>query len=102
MQLAHRGVDDRLQAWLLAELIRYLEHPRSGAAGFDDMGLGWVPVREAVAAGTLRPTDRKIDSVVASWDRLVRHLCLRLTGQLGVSVAPVFPRRVARDAQARA
>lgn len=102
MQLAHRGVDDRLQAWLLAELIRYLEHPRSGAAGFDDMGLGWVPVREAVAAGTLRPTDRKIGSVVASWDRLVRHLCLRLTGQLGVTVAPVFPRRVARDAQARA
>ena len=38
MQLAHRGVDDRLQAWLLAELIRYLEHPRSGAASFDDMG----------------------------------------------------------------
>ncbi|MBW0119009.1 hypothetical protein, partial [Pseudonocardia abyssalis] len=102
MQLAHRGVDDRMQAWLLAELIRYLEHPRSGAAGFDDMGLGWVPVREAVAAGTLRPTDRKIGGVVASWDKLVRHLCLRLTGQLGVTVAPVFPRRVARDAAARA
>lgn len=102
MQLAHRGVDDRMQAWLLAELIRYLEHPRSGAAGFDDMGLGWVPVREAVAAGTLRPTDRKIGGVVASWDKLVRHMCLRLTGQLGVAVAPVFPRRVARDAAARA
>lgn len=101
MQVAHRGVDDRLQAWLLAELIRYLEHPRSGAAGFDDMGLGWVPVREAVAAGTLRPTDRKITGVVESWDRLVRHLCLRLTGQLGVTVAPVFPRRVARDVTAR-
>lgn len=101
MQVAHRGVDDRLQAWLLAELIRYLEHPRSGAAGFDDMGLSWVPVREAVAAGTLRPTDRKITGVVESWDRLVRHLCLRLTGQLGVTVAPVFPRRVARDVSAR-
>jgi stress response protein SCP2 len=38
MQLAHRGLEDRLQAWVLAELIRYLEHPRSGAATFDDMG----------------------------------------------------------------
>ena len=30
MQLAHRGVEDRLRAWLLAELIRYLEHPPVG------------------------------------------------------------------------
>ena len=59
MQLAHRGVEDRVQAWLLAELIRYLEHPRSGAAGFDDMGAAWVPVREAVAASTLRATDTR-------------------------------------------
>lgn len=101
MQLAHRGVDDRLQAWLLHELIRYLEHPRSGAAGFDDMGPAWVAVRDAVAAGTLRTTDRKAAAVVASWDRLVRHLCLRLTGELGVAVAPVVPRRVAKDVAAR-
>lgn len=102
MQVAHRGVDDRLQAWLLAELIRYLRHPRSGAAGFDDMGAAWVPVREAVAAGTLRATDPKIGQVTASWEKLVRHLCLRLTSQLGVGVTPVLPRRIARDQQARA
>lgn len=101
MQLAHRGVEDRLQAWLLAELIRYLRHPRSGAAGFDDMGPAWVPVREAVAAGTLRATDRKIGSVVASWEKLVRHLCLRLTTQLGATVTQALPRKFALDYQAR-
>lgn len=101
MQLAHRGLDDRLQAWLLAELIRYLEHPRSGAAGFDDMGAAWVPVREAVAAGTLRATDRKIGAVAASWEKLVRHLSLRLTSQLGVTVAPVQSRKIAHDHEAR-
>jgi hypothetical protein len=68
MQLAHRGVQDRVQAWLLAELVRYLEHPRSGAAGFDDMGAAWVPVREAVAANTLRARDSKAAEVTASWD----------------------------------
>ena len=73
MQLAHRGLDDRLQAWLLAELIRYLEHPRSGAASFDDMGMAWGPVREAVAASTLRAADRKIGAVCTSWERLVRQ-----------------------------
>jgi hypothetical protein len=102
MQLAHRGVEDRLQAWLLAELIRYLEHPRSGAAGFDDMGMAWVPIREAVAANTLRATDRKIGAVTTSWEKLVRHLSLTMTSQLGVTVTPVLPRKLARDHAARA
>jgi stress response protein SCP2 len=102
MQVTHRGVDDRLQAWLLAELVRYLEHPRSGAAKFDDMGMAWVPVREAVAANTLRAADRKIGAVTASWDKLVRHLGLQMTSQLGVTVTPVLPRKLARDQAARA
>ncbi len=101
MQLAHRGVEDRLQAWLLAELIRYLEHPRSGAAGFDDMGMAWVPVREAVAANTLRATDRKVGAVTTSWEKLIRHLCLKMTSQLGVTVSPVLPRKLVRDHAAR-
>lgn len=102
MQLAHRGVEDRLQAWLLAELVRYLEHPRSGAAAFDDMGMAWVPVREAVAANTLRAADRKIGAVTTSWEKLVRHLSLQMTSQLGVAVVPVLSRKLARDPAARA
>lgn len=102
MQLAHRGLDDRLQAWLLAELIRYLEHPRSGAASFDDMGAAWVPVREAVAANTLRATDQKLGAVTNAWDKVVRQLTLQLTVQLGVTVTPVIARRLARDPAARA
>ena len=101
MCLDHRGIEDREQAWVLAELIRYLQDPRSGAAGFDDMGGSWVPVREAIAAGTLRSTDKRVTEVAAAWDKLTRHMCLRLTGQLGVSVAPVLPRKVAGDAAAR-
>jgi hypothetical protein len=31
MQKEHKGVSDPEQAWILGELIRYLEHPRSGA-----------------------------------------------------------------------
>lgn len=97
MVLAHRGVDDQLQAWLLHEFVRYLQHPRSGAAGFDDMGSSWVPVRESVAAGTLRAGDRKVPAVVDAWIRLVRQLSLRLTAELGVNVAHVLPRKLATD-----
>ena len=101
MQLAHRGVQDRVQAWLLAELIRYLEHPRSGAAGFDDMGAAWVPIRESVAANTLRASDSKVAAVITSWEKLVRFLCLQMATQLGVDVVPVVARKLARDPLAR-
>ncbi len=56
MRKEHRGVADPDQAWILGELIRYLEHPRSAALEFDDMGPSWVPTREALVAGTLRAT----------------------------------------------
>jgi len=49
MQKEFRGVADPDQAWILGELIRYLEHPKSGAVQFSDMGPSWVPVRDAVA-----------------------------------------------------
>ncbi|NIZ90897.1 TerD family protein [Kineococcus rubinsiae] len=101
MTLTHRGVADAHQAWLLNELIRYLEHPRSGTTGFEDMGPAWVTVREAVAAGTLRAADRKAPAVAQSWIRLVRQLRLTLTAELGVSVTHVLPRRIASDPVAR-
>ena len=101
MQLTHRGLNDRMQAWVLGELIRYLEHPKSGAAGFDDMGSAWVPVRDAVLAGTLRAPDRKTEAVAAAWEKLVRHLCMCLTSQLGVPVGLALPRRLANDHPAR-
>lgn len=101
MTLAHTGAGDALQAWLLHELVRYLEHPRSGAATFDDMGPSWVPVREAIHAGTLRPSDRKVPAVADAWTRLIRQLCLRLSSDLGVNVTHVLPRKLANDSAAR-
>jgi len=101
MTLEHRGVADAQQAWLLHEFVRYLQHPRSGATGFEDMGSAWVQVRESVAAGTLRPGDRKAPAVAQSWIRLVRQLRLGLTAELGVGVTQVLPRKVASDPVAR-
>jgi stress response protein SCP2 len=97
MVVAHKGADNPLQLWITAELIRYLEHARSGAVAFDDMGPAWVPVREAIATGTLRASDRKVPAVAEAWARLVRHLCLHLTADLGVTVTQVMPRKLATD-----
>jgi hypothetical protein len=97
MQKEHRGVADPDQAWILAELIRYLEHPRSGALEFDDMGPAWVPTREAVAAGTLRPTDPAAAEVAARFDGLLRFVALQLGRQLGTEVMPALSRKDLAD-----
>lgn len=93
MQKEFRGVADPDQAWILGELIRYLEHSKSGALEFDDMGESWVPVRDAVLAGTLRPSDKGIAEVVARFDALLRFASLRLGRQLGTEVVPVLSRK---------
>ena len=101
MQKVHRGVADPDQAWILGELIRYLEHPRSGALEFDDMGSAWVAVRDAVAAGTLRATDKNAPEVAASFDALLRFVSLRLGRQLGTEVTPNVSRKEAADPASR-
>ena len=56
-QHTHRGVEDPEQAWILNELIRYLEHPNSGALAFSDMGANWTAVRDGAREGTLDRRD---------------------------------------------
>ncbi len=101
MLLSHGGIDDDLQAWILAEFLRYLDHPRSGAAEFVDMGRHWVTIRDAVTAGTLRGGDEKALAVADTWVSLSRHLALRLTAELGVTVKHILPRRLSSDPAAR-
>lgn len=102
MQKEHRGVADPDQAWILGELIRYLEHPRSGALQFDDMGPSWVSVREAITAGTLRGRDKGLTDVAARFDALLRFASLQLGRRLGAEVVPVLTRREQTDPALRA
>jgi hypothetical protein len=93
VQKVHRGVADPDQAWILGELIRYLENPKSGAMQFDDMGPTWVPVRESIAHGTLRSSDKGLHEVASRWDQLIQYLALRMGRQLGTEVEPALSRR---------
>jgi hypothetical protein len=101
MQKEHKGVSDPEQAWILGELIRYLEHPRSGAMELEDMGANWVSVRQAVTAGTLRATDKTAPEVVARFDALLRYTALRLGRQLGTDVIHVLSRKEQADPAVR-
>ena len=97
MQKEFRGVADPDQAWILGELIRYLEHKKSGALEFDDMGEAWVGVRDQVAAGTLRATDKGLPEVAARFDALLRFASLQLGRKLGTEVVPVLSRKELAD-----
>lgn len=86
MQHQHRGVKDPDQAWILGELIAYLEHERSGAIGFEDMGQNWVQVRNSARNGTIRSADPGVRDVVDRWEQFMEYLCLGLSQDLGVQV----------------
>jgi hypothetical protein len=93
MEKVHRGVTDPEQSWILGELIRYLEHEKSGALEIPDMGASWVAVRDGAVAGTLRVSDKAIGDVAQRWDQLSRFTCLRLGRQLGVEVQMALTRK---------
>ena len=102
LQKEFRGVADPDQAWILGELIRYLEHSRSGALEFSDMGDSWTQVRDAVTSGTLRGTDKGVADVVARFDALLRFAGLSLGRRLGTEAMPVLSRKELADPSIRA
>jgi hypothetical protein len=97
IERVNRSVADPDQAWILAELIRYLEHPRSGAVDFDDMGPSWVAVRDRSTRRTLRATDPGTAEVVGRFGQLVSFAGMRLSRTLGVDVRSALSRAEMKD-----
>ncbi|MFT9789991.1 TerD family protein [Streptomyces rhizosphaericola] len=98
--IRHEGVGNAAHAWLLQELLHYLQHENSGCHGFQNMGAAWVPVRRGIDDETLCQGDARALEVIENWERLVRQVCLRLGGELGQKVLPV--RRTRRGSDPRA
>ncbi|MEV2243725.1 TerD family protein [Streptomyces sp. NPDC049970] len=101
MLIRHEGVGSAAHAWLLQELLHYLQHEHSGCHGFQNMGSAWVPVRKGIDDETLCQGDPRAMEVIESWERLVRQVCLRLGGELGRKVLPVQRARRGSDPRAR-
>ncbi|MEU7576819.1 TerD family protein [Streptomyces sp. NPDC041068] len=101
MLIHHEGVGQEPHAWLLQELLHYLQHENSGCHGFQNMGADWVSVRNGIDDETLVPGDPRAVRVVESWERLIRQVCLRLGGELGEKVVPVQRAKRGTDPQSR-
>ena len=92
VQHRHRGVSDPDQAWILGELIAYLDHENSGAGAFQDMGDRWVRVRDGVRQGTIRAADPDVRGVCERWEQFIDYLALGLSQDLGRDVTPLRTR----------
>ena len=105
--LAAKEVEDREQLFLLAELVRFLDHPSTGVLRFDRMGSDWRNVVTSVVAGAklARTSDAVVDTV-ANWHQECRDLALKLTELVNANVVIRLPmahrtdprRRVADEA----
>ncbi|OIV37121.1 stress response protein TerZ [Mangrovactinospora gilvigrisea] len=101
MLIRHEGVGNGAHAWLLQELLHYLQHENSGCHGFQNMGRSWVPVRNGIDDETLCQGDPRALQVVESWERLTRQVSLGLGGELGKKVLPAQRSRRGVDPAAR-
>jgi hypothetical protein len=93
LQHRFRGIDDPDQAWILGELIAYLDHENAGAGGFQDMGERWVRVRDSARQGTLRAADPEVRVIAERWDHFLDYLALGLSQDLGREVGPARAKR---------
>lgn len=96
-ELAHHGVDDVEQAWLVSELIRYLEHPNSGVPQSSDMGEHWVDVRDRARDGLLLKPTAEVMDICRRWDQILHATSMRLGAELGIDVQEVVPRAHRRN-----
>lgn len=99
IQHKHRGITDPDQAWILGELIAYLDHERAGAGGFEDMGERWVAVRDGARERVLKASDAGVKDVASRWEQFVEYLALGLTQDLGRRVEAQWPKKI--DAEGR-
>lgn len=97
LQQANKVVGDPDQAWILAEFIRYLEHPKSGALDFDDMGPSWVHVRDRARTATVHAQDKGVVEVADRFGWLVSFAAMHLSRELGTKVRPMVSPAQLRD-----
>ncbi len=96
--IEQQWVEDIEQAYLLRELIRYLEHKSSGVSSHVRMGQGWKETVAAFQAGTKLPKSSPyLREAVASWHQVLRLLTVSLTMKTGTLVTLSLNRARQRD-----
>ena len=90
----HTGIKDPDQAWILNELIRFLEHPTTRVRQTPSMGPTWAEATRAVFQGhPLQAGSQQVESIVSAWYQTLRFVTLEMSAQLGRPVTVAVSRR---------
>ena len=94
----HSGIKDPDQAYILNELIRFLEHPTTRVKQTPSMGPLWGDATRAAFQGhPLHPGSPQVEALVAAWYQALRFVTLEMSAQLGRAVTLVVSRRHKAD-----
>jgi hypothetical protein len=96
----HTGVEDPEQAWILGELVRYLQHDASGVLPLADMGGAWSSIRDSARAGTLNRRTPGLKDVARKIDEMHTFAAVMLSTQIGEDV-DVMQSKAVREQSAR-
>ena len=102
IEFEHKGIDDPEQAWVLGDLVAFLDDERSGAGGFEGMGRSWVSVRDAARKHTLTSSDPEVRHVAEHWEQFLEYLSLRLRQSVGRPVDPQYQRGSTQQSRTKA
>lgn len=94
----NKQVDDPEQAYILSELVRYLDHDSSGVSALTKMPTEWKDACNSIQQGT--PMTKNCDFVersVSGWHQLLRHLTLNLSMAISQPVDIALSRAREKD-----
>lgn len=94
----NKEISDPEQAFILKELIRFLESDASGVTAFNRMSTEWRDICAEIQQGQQpKKSDARLEEVVSDWHELSRYLAIELSVAVGKSVTIHMPRKQAKD-----
>jgi hypothetical protein len=94
----NKRVDDPEQAYILSELVRYLDHDSSGVSSLTKMPSYWKDVCNSIQQGTiLIKSSEHVEHSVSGWHQLLRHLSLNLSMAIGEPIKIALSRAREKD-----
>ena len=94
-----KGIEDPEQAYILSELVRYLDHDSSGITSLNRMPAQWKELCVSVQNGVmLNKNSDYVAESVSGWHQLLRHLSLNLSMAIGQPVDVSLSRQREKDA----
>jgi hypothetical protein len=102
IQLAKSTVSDPVQAYMLDEFVRFLEHESAGVSEFEQMGKEWVEACKLFFAKSVLDKKSPLGlAVVSDWDELTRCTALSMSRDLQTNVTTVLSTKERRDPNSR-